>query len=357
MFPRFRLRWLLAGLVSSCSPPARPATPMTPIPLAVEPPPAPRLTEPEPDHALDQLDASYRERFARRASLAVAGRLYFEVTGVPLVEAERAIDVPFELVVVAELERFVRVALADGPAVVLAFLPRSDLARRVARETRLVVDPTPKADRRVGVFLRPGATVEVLARTPRHFRARFRDSDLDCEGYLPKAALGEVYTPAPALLGVSELAMESQLLVEPGGRPLPCALTPGARLVSERTRSGDHSLVEYTSSHLRIAGWVRSAEVHNASPEGFVKLADVGAFTQGASELSAVVIQADVTLYSRSGQPVGRTLSAAELPLLARAKQRVELQLNLAPWGAVSVWVDAGDLASETPSPGAAGTE
>ncbi|MCA9644668.1 MAG: hypothetical protein KC492_28455, partial [Myxococcales bacterium] len=327
---------LLCLYVSGCG--REPATVQRRAPIRVAPdvpPAAPSVRADAPD-PLNDLRPGYRERIQLRATLAVAGRLTFERGGDAVVEAERAIDVPFELVVIEQTPRELRVALEDSGAVVLAYVPRSDLAQRLTAETRLLLDPLPKPDRQVGIFLRPGAPIEILARTPRHFRARFRDSDLDCQGYLKKSALGDVYQPVLPTLGESELDANSQLLLEPDGAPLPCALSAGKRLVTELRRAGDHTLVEYASSHLKLVGWVRTAELHNASSEGFVKLASQGGFGSGVSDLRVVTLRSGALLRDAKGTVIGRSLRDAQLPLVSRQAQSSALQLNLQPWGKVS---------------------
>ncbi|MEZ4369462.1 MAG: hypothetical protein R3B07_01495 [Polyangiaceae bacterium] len=330
--------------LTSCAPEPRRVDAPAPIALASDPPPSPS-SAPAAD-PLVELRPGYKQRLRRRAALAVAGRLYFEHPGEVVAEAERPIDVAFELVVVEETPRFLRVVLEDSGAAVLAYVPRTDIAVRVTAEVRLLADPLPKPDRRPGIFLRPGAQVEVAARTQQHFRVQFRDADLECEGYVPKSVLGRVYEPQSAVIAASELTTDSELLTAPGGQPLPCALSSGVHLVSEIERSGDYTLVEYTSSHLRLVGWVRSARVHNASTAGFVRLADLGGFGRAASSETYVTLRGGAKLFSAQGGPIGRTLAATQLPLVSRAGERSELRLNLLPWGPARVWVANSDVAA-----------
>lgn len=327
---------------ASCAPEPKRVDSPAPIALASEPPLPP--SSPPAEDPLVELRPGYKQRLTRRAALAVAGRLYFEHPGEVVVEAERPIAVAFELVVLEETPRFLRVVLEDSSAAVLAYVPRTDIALRVTAEVRLLADPLPKPDRRPGVFLRPGARVEVAARTQKHFRVQFRDADLECEGYLPRSVLGHVYEPRSPVIAASELETDSELLTAPGGQPLPCALSRGVHLVSEIERSGDYSLVDYTSSQLRLVGWVRSARVHNASTAGFVRLADLGGFGRGVSGGTYVTLRSGATLFSAQGGPIGRTLAETQLPLVLRAGERSELNLNLLPWGLTRVWVGNSDV-------------
>ncbi len=201
--------------------------------------------------------------------------------------------------------------------------------------------------------------LEVKARSKHHFRALFHDSDLECEGYVPKSALGDVYEPREPVLGALELEADSTLLVAPGGRPLACIPAASVRLVSELGRDGDFSLVEYTSSHLRLVGWVRSARVHSATAAGSVKLADLGRYGHGGGDAPRVGLRRGAPIYDARGRQVGLVIRATELPLVSRGDERSELELNLPPWGRLHVWVSRADLASQSELPAEvdAGTE
>lgn len=259
------------------------------------------------------LEPDYTSRFKDRASLAVAGQIYFEPDGPALVEAERTVEVPLQLVVVERHERHLRVALADGGAVVLVYVPRHDFASRVTREARLLVDPLPKADRRAGVFLRPGARVEVRARTTKYFRVEFEDSDLRCDGYLPKPSLGLVYQPQQPALGSLELEADSEFSLAPGGPPLGCEASPEVRLVRELDRMGDFSLVEYVLG-LEVGGL---GEVRSSAPcfPGRLRQARRNRRLWARSRLGAARVRADGRCdLRRSGRPGGARRAVRSAP-------------------------------------------
>ncbi|MCA9633127.1 MAG: hypothetical protein KC766_35990 [Myxococcales bacterium] len=343
---------LLVLLLCGCASRPSAVPPAAPIRVDQEPPTVlPEAPRASANPALT-LEPDYTSRFKDRASLAVAGQIYFEPDGPALVEAERTVEVPLQLVVVERHERHLRVALADGGAVVLVYVPRHDFASRVTREARLLVDPLPKADRRAGVFLRPGARVEVRARTTKYFRVEFEDSDLRCDGYLPKPSLGLVYQPQQPALGSLELEADSEFSLAPGGPPLGCEASPEVRLVRELDRMGDFSLVEYASSDLRLVGWVRSARVHHASRAGSVKLAETGGYGRGADSAPRVSVRTGAAIYDARGDQVGRVVRSVQLPVIARGESRSELSLSLPPWGDVAVWVATADLTPSSEDPG-----
>ena len=173
-----------------------------PSPSAAPPPPtasAPVIEPDDPAFAAIR-DTKTRESFPGRAKLARLGRLRLEAEGPPVADGAGKAGVPGDqLVVVADGGAVVRVVVRRGGLGLLAWVERADLAPSLARAA--LVRPQPLAGAAEpdapGVWLAPGADLEVLEQKPGFARVRFEGD----EGWIDAAALAPVVEAKPFHVG------------------------------------------------------------------------------------------------------------------------------------------------------------
>lgn len=276
-----RLAWL--AIVSGCVGPAtRPAS--TPNPpdrtewVAIAAPSVPRPTYRILPAELG--DPGIAGRLAYRTTLRRSGPVWLELDTKPSKDKLAASDRGKQIPVIDETSTRLRVVVQDDDMRFAVWIAREDVYASV-RATIQLARHDGRAHRRSGVWIDPGAKLELGARVDQRREVSVEDDDLAvANGWLPIAAVSEVFPTTPRVVRTRDAsAIERQLQrgaeirVAPEATSLLLATAADELDVYELGSADGYSEIELVRPFGMVRGYVPSSAV---SGNGFSRFGTIG---------------------------------------------------------------------------------
>lgn len=278
---------LAVVLIAACgghvpTPAPAPGARTMPSPQAV----GPRLA---PDVVPGELgDPGILDRIPRRVRVRVIGAAWVSLGAEPIPHQER--DPPSQPMPVLDEQRDkLRVVGEEDGARIAIWMQRND-ARPAAVRTAQLTDGAGNADHEFGVWLEPGAELELRAQANGRREVSLVSERVRVVGWAPVAALGTVWVVPPKVVFVTHQTIAEHVMIRaaPSATATVLAETLGDLQVAAGTIRGDWREVELRRDGVRVRGFVPVADVSDGAGD------DWGSIGLGSYSTVSHAIRIDV---------------------------------------------------------------
>ncbi len=292
-------------------------TPVVPRPSPIIEIPLPHVVHPRFAVVPAELgDPGIAERLTYRTRISRWGKLWLKPDGEPA-RSRPATEVSDDLVlpVIDASRARLRVVIEDDDMRYAAWIARDDAATVPIVPIQLA-DRAGHAVEDAGVFLDPGATIELGVRADHRREVILRDDAIRARGFVPATALGEVWpaTHAPRAAGAHRtLDAEAPIRVRPDPAADVAAIAATAVEVVEIAAESytGWTAIEIARPFARVRGFVPAGALHPT--DGFGTIGHGSGHGFGISDTDRATLAVGTCLFDTpTGEVIGVNLVGKE---------------------------------------------
>jgi len=303
-------------------------------------------------------DAEIETRLVHHARLVRHGRVWVVLGGVPAHGDEATDGVARDVVpVVGETRDRVRVVSTDDDARVALWIDRADLAPAIVAPAEVVDEDGRGGEGGAGVWLDPGADVDVRSPTGELRAITVRDPGLDVRGFVPAAAIGTVWVgrvpsavdkhgPAPFLESTAKIFAAPRA----DARVLARVTDDMPSVKKLRSRDG-WTEIELLRGAMRVHGFAHDGDV-TTERSGLLGHGTGTGHGYGISDTDRFEVSANACLFDRDGgEVIGVNLkTVVRYGYLRHGAEWARVYVGTAHWGTISASVHVVQRDGDTPT-------